>query len=62
MRLQKPTKRFGMADCVGIPQQFDLPKAFQTIRDANRLAFFILVSLHKRACDAASNEKSLSLS
>jgi len=26
------------------------------------LAFLILVSLHKQACDAASNQKSLSLS
>jgi hypothetical protein len=30
-----------MADCVGIPQQFDKPKAFQTIRDANRLKGFV---------------------
>jgi hypothetical protein len=39
--------------------QFALPKAFQTIRFANVLPFFILVSLHKQACDAALNEKSL---
>jgi hypothetical protein len=41
---------------------FALPKACQTIRFANSLPFFILVSLHKQACDAALNEKSLSLS
>jgi hypothetical protein len=37
-----------------------LPKAFQTIRDANRLAFLTLIRSIKRACFAASYKKSLS--
>ena len=37
-----------------------LPKALQTTNFVCCLAFFVLVSLHKRACDAALNEKSLS--
>jgi len=36
------------------------PKPFKQTRGVC-LAFLILVSLHKRACDAALNEKSLSL-
>jgi hypothetical protein len=37
-----------------------LPKALQTTNLVFCLAFFVLVSLHKQACDAALNEKSLS--
>jgi hypothetical protein len=33
------TKRFGMADCAGIPQQFALPKAFQ-LNAAHLVGFF----------------------
>jgi hypothetical protein len=29
-----------MTDCVGIPQQFALPKAFQTIRDLRVMKIF----------------------
>ena len=42
------------------PRKFGLPKALQTTNFVCCLAFFVLVSLHKRACDAALNEKSLS--
>jgi hypothetical protein len=45
-----------------ILEKFDLPKAFQTIRDANRLAFLLFVCLRKQAFDTASKQKSLSLS
>ncbi len=40
----------------GIPA---LPKAFPTQIVDLCWPFFILISLHKQACDAASNEKSL---
>ncbi len=36
-----------------LPRKFDLPKAFQTIRDSNRLAFLTLIHSIKRACFAA---------
>ncbi len=52
----------GMADDVGIPQQFALPKAFQTTNFVCCLAFLLLVCLRKRAFDTASKQKSLSLS
>jgi hypothetical protein len=42
------------------PRMFELPKALQTTNFVCCLAFFVLVSLHKQACDAALNEKSLS--
>jgi hypothetical protein len=38
-----------------IPNKFALPKALQTIRDANRLAFLTLISSIKLACFAASH-------
>jgi hypothetical protein len=43
-----------------IPECFALPKAFKTIRDANRLAFLLFVCLRKQAFDTASKQKSLS--
>jgi hypothetical protein len=57
------TTNFGIANASHChPQKFALPKAFQTIRDANRLAFLLFVCLRKRAFDTASKQKSLSLS
>jgi len=38
------TTNFGIANASHChPQKFALPKAFQTIRDANRLAFLTLI-------------------
>jgi hypothetical protein len=38
-----------------LPRKFALPKALQTIRDANRLTFLTLIRSIKRACFAASH-------
>jgi hypothetical protein len=47
---------FGIANATHChPNKFALPKAFQTIRDANRLAFLMLLRSIKRACFAASH-------
>jgi hypothetical protein len=62
LRNQKPHSEItkdpgfnGMADYVGIPQQFALPKAFQTQIFDLRLSFLTLIPSIKQACFAVSH-------
>ena len=53
---EKDPRFNGMANATHChPNKFALPKAFQTIRDANRLAFLTLPNLRVQAPDVVSH-------